>query len=165
MIKLRALLLLLSIFYCTQVSAQSNDHGRQMDVIRVVNTFFDAVKSRDTVSIKKLVLYPHQTNQFLHQSGFNENGEVWASQSTLGGFLQDLGREENIMVSCSNKKDVSIELFDRYAIVSAKFKCYDTESNLDNCGKYTIRLIKSNEWKIEQVYRYIMKDNCAQADI
>jgi hypothetical protein len=160
---IKTIVILFLAFYSPQLYAQSTANAQQMQVIKTFNSFFEAVKARDTVEIKKNLLYPYGTNQVFHQSGFNESGELWASQMTLQGFLQTLSSQEGNLQHCNkNFEDVSIEMFDRYAIVSAKYKCFNSDSQLDNCGKYTLRFIKNQQWKIEQVYRYAIKDNCSQ---
>lgn len=158
----KIIFILASFFSCSSLFAQNANHAVQMEVFRTFNSFMEAMRDRDTTAVKKFILYPSATNHFFHQSGFTEKG-AFTSSASVGGFMNDLSNPEGLTGKCRyDMKDVSIEIFDRYAIVSAKYKCFTANDQLDNCGKYTVRFLKTDQWKIEQLYRYVIKDRCTE---
>ncbi|AHM59054.1 hypothetical protein D770_03935 [Flammeovirgaceae bacterium 311] len=156
---------LICLLSCSTLFAQRSGNAEQMEVLKTFNLFFEAMRARDTLAVKDLLLHPHESNHFFQQSGFSEKGN-WASSASVGGFLKDLSIADPQTSRCNyDFKDCSIEVFDKYAILSVKFKCFQGESQLANCGKYTVRLLKTDQWKLEQVYRYVLTDRCAEVGI
>jgi hypothetical protein len=164
--KLPWFLIFISLLSCTNPHDQTLNRTEEQEVLEIFRTFFDAMHQRDTIQLKNMILHPHHPYRwFFQQSGFSNQEHLWSSGASPKGFIKGVGSTTGLHGQCRNAfEDVSVEIYDRYAVVSAKYQCFVEDDQLTNCGKYTLQLLKTDQWKIRQVFRYVIKENCPEKE-
>ena len=148
------------------LNAQPSINQDELAIMDVFHQFFNSVKEKDTVALKK-VISPQPPEYFWLT--MNAEPPEMIITSLHGGktraIIRDIGRPNSNYGKCDYKfEDPNIQIFEGFAILTVKNFCLVNEE-INNCGRYIIQFIKwtnlDNEngfvWKIKRIDRIVHK--------
>ncbi|MGI9542275.1 MAG: hypothetical protein ACR2MX_03395 [Cyclobacteriaceae bacterium] len=148
-------IIVITLLSSINLPAQEVYSPEEQEVLEVFELFFDSMRERDTVALKSIISNRHAPYRFWQTSGVVNDGGIGGSGVTAKGFLKDVGTEVGLFGKCSNEfEDLSIKIYDQYAVVSAKYECFVNKGRVNNYGIYTLQFLKETKWKIFKVYSY-----------
>lgn len=150
------LLFLISQLLGESLYAQMPDNPNEVAVHNSFFRFFNAMRNRDTVELKKISFHTGTDWFYTHVS--SNRGP---SAASFNGFIQTVGSKDGPYGKCRNEfENISINVYDQYALLTANYECNDDDNQIHNSGMYTIQFLKrmSEEgelWKVFRVFRYV----------
>lgn len=157
--KIAGWLIFVSSMFSTGLNAQDAALSESEEVLKVFHLFFDSMNKRDTVTIKQ-IKHGFPLNQiFFWTSAGNDQRLQSGSGGTFDGFIKTVGSNDGRIGLCSNRfEDFDVRIYGRSAVVSAMYTCFVDETK-NNHGMYTIQMVKSDRWRILQVFRFVKTEN------
>ena len=119
-----------------EIHAQETNSPDDQAVLEVFNQFFDSMRERDTVALRKTIA---RSDCWFFTSYSSEPPDMTISGSsagTLKGFMKTVGNPDGRIGTCYNEfSNIEIQHFRGLSIVTADYKCY-VDNQINNCGKY-----------------------------
>lgn len=152
-------LLFATILVCVanQTYAQTAETA---EIMEVFNTFFDAMKNRDTLKLKAITMVLPSNEYFITISSDDRgNTGLNLAHATFKGFLNAVGTSNSHYGLCTYQfENHIVNIFERFATVKVDFKCFTSSDKPENCGIYNFQMLNTDEWKVRQVIRYVLKE-------
>ena len=154
-------LLIVTLLSCGQNDKNPLDQQQQA-VATTFNDFFQAISNKDSTSIKSIIYHPYDSRRFWHTFTGSQDKLISHGSSSILGVLKSIGTKDSLYGKCIYNFDkFDIRVYHRYATVSVNYECRlvndssDSLDSLDHSGTYTVHFLKTDDWKVERVMRYI----------
>jgi hypothetical protein len=155
-LKTHVFLLALLVLSQSGLHAQVPPSSDKKLVTEVFEVFFESLRNKDTTTFKSVIYRPTESRWFFRTNTGDHSGLLSSGAGRTTAVIRSVGSEDGLLGKCNNKFDsISVRVYQRYATVNANYQCYIASDSLNHSGTYTIHFLKPDDWKIEQVIRYI----------
>jgi hypothetical protein len=155
------------LLFISILNAQENASRDEHAILEVFYQFFKSMHDRDTLTLKNISggrewFYYSMNNDSVSNTIKGSHG------STFKGFIKTVSNPDGIVGKCNNKfSNIDVQQAGGFSIVTADYKCYVVENEIENCGRYFIQLTKHINtnleegffWKIRKVDRVVLNNS------